>query len=182
MPLRRRLLALVALVLALCLVAGGALTYWHGLLKVELEMSSATDVAASAVGDAISTLDANPDAPAYLNRVVHSFDGDRHVVARLIARDGSVITESSLRSPGDPAPSWLYKLLAGPVHAKRIELPNDLEHIAAITIRADPHNEIGEVWEDLKLKFLIIAGFCSTVLALIYAILGRAHRPHKALS
>ena len=98
MPLRRRLLALVALVLALCLVAGGALTYWQGLRKIELEMSSAIEVADSAVGDAMSTIGASPDAAAYLHRIITSFDGDRHVVARLMAP-----TEkwSTLRVSGD---------------------------------------------------------------------------------
>ena len=84
--------------------------------------------------------------------------------------------------PVDPAPAWLYKLLAGPAHSRRFELPADLKHLGVITIEADPHNEIGEVWEDLKLKFLIIFGFCGVVLALIYAILGRALRPLEALS
>jgi two-component system, NarL family, sensor histidine kinase UhpB len=181
MPLRRRLLALVALVLALCLAAGGALTYWQGLRKIELEMSSAIEVADSAVGDAMSTIGTSPDAPAYLHRIVTSFDGDRHVVARLVGPNGTVDV-SRLRPPSDPAPTWLYKLLAGPVHSRRFELPADLKHLGVITIEADPHNEIGEVWEDLKLKFLIIFGFCGIVLALIYAILGRALRPLEALS
>ena len=181
MPLRRRLLALVALVLAVCLAAGGALTYWQGLRKIELEMSSAIEVADSAVGDAMSTIGTSPDASAYLHRIVTSFDGDRHVVARLVGSNGTVDV-SRLRPPGDPAPSWLYKLLAGPAHSRRFELPAGLKHLGVITIEADPHNEIGEVWEDLKLKFLIIFGFCGIVLALIYAILGRALRPLEALS
>jgi len=182
MPLRRRLLALVALVLALCLVAGGALTYWQGLRKIELEMSSAIEVADSAVGDAMSTIGASPDAAAYLHRIITSFDGDRHVVARLMAPDGKVVDASRLRRPVDPAPTWLYKLLSGPVHSRRFELPTELKHHGVVTIEADPHSEIGEVWEDLKLKVLIISGFCAVVLALIYAILGWALRPLEALS
>jgi two-component system sensor histidine kinase UhpB len=54
--------------------------------------------------------------------------------------------------------------------------------MGSITIEADPHNEVGEVWEDLKLKFLIIFGFCSIVLGLIYATLGRALKPLEDLS
>ena len=69
---------------------------------------------------------------------------------------------------------------ARPIPAFRITC--GLKHLGVITIEADPHNEIGEVWEDLKLKFLIIFGFCGVVLALIYAILGRALRPLEALS
>jgi two-component system, NarL family, sensor histidine kinase UhpB len=182
MPLRRRLLALVALVLALCLFVGGALTYWAGLRKIELEMSSAIEVGDSAVTDALSTIGASSDASAQLHRIVSSFDGDRHVVARLAAPGGTAVDISRLKAPVDPAPSWLYDLLAGRGHSRSFTLPDNLKHLGSITIEADPHNEVGEVWEDLKLKFLIVSIFCGVVLALIYAILGWALRPLEALS
>src|SRR5215470_1840809 len=104
MPLRRRLLALVALVLALCLVAGGALTYWHGLRKIDLEMSSAIEVGSSTVGDALSAIGTSSDAGLQVQRLVSSFDGDRHVVARLVAADGSIVRSSRLKPPSDPPP------------------------------------------------------------------------------
>jgi two-component system sensor histidine kinase UhpB len=182
MPLRRRLLALVALVLAFCLIAGGALTYWHGLRKIELEMSAAIAVGNSAVSDALSALASTPDAAAHLHRIVRSFDGDRHVIAQLAAPNGAVVDVSRLRAPVDPAPGWLYDLLTGPMHTRTFALPENLKQIGSLIIMADPHNEVGEVWEDLKLKFVIIAGFCSVVLALIYATLGRALRPLEDLS
>jgi two-component system sensor histidine kinase UhpB len=182
MPLRRRLLALVALVLALCLIAGGALTYWTGLRKIELEMSSAIEVGDSAVSDALTAIGASSDASAHLHRIVSSFDGDRHVAARLVSPDGTIVDVSRLKAPIDPAPSWLYDLLAGPIHSKSFDLPDNLKHLGTIKIEADPHNEVGEVWEDLKLKFLIISVFCGVVLTLIYAILGWALRPLEALS
>ncbi len=93
-----------------------------------------------------------------------------------------MVDASRLRRPVDPAPTWLYKLLSGPAHSRRFELPAELKHHGVVTIEADPHSEIGEVWEDLKLKVLIISGFCAVVLALIYAILGWALRPLEALS
>ena len=41
MPLRRRLILLIALVLCLSLVIGAILTYWQAVRKVDLEMTSA---------------------------------------------------------------------------------------------------------------------------------------------
>ncbi|WP_045835843.1 HAMP domain-containing protein [Hyphomicrobium sp. 99] len=182
MPLRRRLLALVALVLALCLIAGGALSYWHGLRKVDLEMSSAIDVAASAVSDALSTMSPGADARAQVLRLLSSFDGDRHIRVSLVSPDGKLINASRLQLPSDPPPRWLYWLLSGSTRERTFDLPGDLRKIGTITIAADSHNEVGEVWEDLKLKFAIIGGFCGVVLALIYASLGRALRPLEQLS
>jgi two-component system, NarL family, sensor histidine kinase UhpB len=182
MPLRRRLLALVALVLALCLVGGGLLTYWYGLRKVDLEMSSAIEVAGSAVGDALLSVTSGTGASAQVQRIVSSFDGDRHVLARLLAPDGKVISESHLERPTDPPPKWLYRLLAGEQRSRVFELPAGLKKFGTIEISADSHNEVGEVWEDLKLKFLIVVSFCAVVLTLIYATLGRALRPLEQLS
>jgi two-component system sensor histidine kinase UhpB len=182
MPLRRRLLLFTSLVLALCLVAAGALTYWQGLRKVELEMTSAIEVANSAVGDAVSAAGGNLATPAYLRRIVRSFDGDRHIVARLLDSNGNVVAVSRLRRPPDAAPSWLNWLLAGKAHISHFQLPDKFEGFGSIVIETDPHNEISEVWEDLKLKTFIVLLFCGVVLALIYATLGRALRPLEDLS
>jgi two-component system, NarL family, sensor histidine kinase UhpB len=182
MPLRRRLLVLVALVLTLCLIGGGALTYWYGLRKIDLEMTSALDVAASSVSDALSTVKPGADASAQVQRVVASFDGDRHIVARLVAPTGTVIGTSRLLKPADPPPRWLYGLLAGAQRERVFDLPPEIKNLGTIVIHADPHNEVSEVWEDLKLKFLIVASFCVVVLALISATLERALRPLEQLS
>lgn len=182
MPLRRRLLMLVALVLALCLVAGGTLTYWHGLRKVDLEMSSAIEVGSSAVSDALSTIGSSADARAQVHRLMSSFDGDRHIFVRLLSPDGKVIDASRLQQPADPPPNWLYWLLSGSTRVRSFDMPRGLKTFGTITIAADSHNEVGEVWEDLKLKFAIVGGFCVIVLALIYASLGRALRPLEQLS
>src|SRR5689334_17036423 len=101
MPLRRRLLALVALVLALCLFGGGLLTYWYGLRKVDLEMSSAIEVAGSAVGEALLSVTSGTDSSAQVQRIVASFDGDRHVLARLLTPDHKVISASRIERPTD---------------------------------------------------------------------------------
>jgi two-component system sensor histidine kinase UhpB len=182
MPLRRRLLVLVVLVLGACLLVGSALTYWAGLRKIELEMSSAIGVGVTAVTDALSSIETNSDPEAQIARTVRAFDGDRHVVARLIAPDGAVKEVSRLKEPVDPPPAWLYRLLEGQTHTRTFELPANLQHIGKIEIEADAHNEVGEVWEDLQLKFLIISIFFGVVLALIYAILGRALTPLEDLS
>ncbi len=182
MPLRRRLLALVALVLALCLTGGGALTYWYALRKIDLEMSSAIEVASSAVGDALSTVGLGADGAAQVQRIISSFDGDRHIVARLVGPDGKIVIASRLEKPADPSPHWLYRLLAGEQRETTFNLPAGAKNLGTIKIYADPHNEVSEVWEDLQLKFLIVASFCAIVLALIYATLGRALRPLEQLS
>ena len=182
MFLRRRLLVLVALVLGACLLLGGALTYWASLRKVEIEMSSAIEVGNSTVSDAMASIAISGDPLAYLRRVVRSFDGDRHVIARLVAPDGTTKEVSRLEPPRDPPPHWLHQLFAGNTYTREFQPPAPFKGIGTVELRSDSHNEVGEVWEDLKLKLIIIGGFCGTVLALIYASLGRALKPLEDLS
>ncbi len=115
MPLRRRLLVLVALVLGACLLVGGALTYWAGLRKIELEMSSAIAVGSSAVMDTLTSIQESSDPEAQLTRIVRAFDGDRHLVARLVGPNGALKSASRLKAPVDPPPAWLYELLEGKI-------------------------------------------------------------------
>ena len=179
MPLRRRLLVFISLVLLACLLGGGALTYWQGVRKIELEMSSAITVGENAVRDSILPLSEGPITSAQIQRVIGSFDGDRHLSARVENDAGALTTASKLRPPADPAPAWLNRLLMGPAHTAKIDLPHTR---GQIILEANPLNEISEVWEDAKIKLAIIAGFCSLVLILVSATLKRALRPLENLS
>lgn len=181
MPLRRRLLLLVFLVLAISLLGGGVLTYWHGVGKIETEMQSAREVGESAVRDALSSINASGDANQHLRRIVSSFDGDRHLRVSHVGTDGAVIATSRVSRPTDPPPTWLHRALAGPPDPSLLNLPAGLESLGHIVVEPVPTNEIGEVWEDAKLKLVIIGGFCALVLALTYAALGRALRPLESL-
>ncbi len=183
MSLRRRLLTMVFVVLGLCLVAGSALTYWHSVRKVDIEMISAEEVGVSALRDALlAAHDPTSDARLQIRRVLSAFDGDRHLKVRLVSPTGDILERSRVPPPADPAPEWLFALLAGERSPRVIELPPHMRALGHIEVEAQPANEISEVWEDAKLKLLIIGGFCALVLALTYATLGSALRPLETLS
>ncbi|HPG88437.1 MAG TPA: histidine kinase [Hyphomicrobium sp.] len=179
MPLRHRLLALIAILLVASLLGGSILTYWHGLKKIELEMSSAVAVAENAVRDAVLPLLPGPIQDTQIDRIVSSFDGDRHVRARFVTDDGNALYQSHVLMPKDPAPQWLINVLTGAQHNASMELPEGRGHIQ---LQADSLNEITEVWDDAKLKLAIVGGFCALVAAMISMTLGRALRPLEDLS
>jgi two-component system sensor histidine kinase UhpB len=179
MSLRRRLLALIALLLVASLLGGGALTYWQGTRKIELEMSSAIAVGDNALRDAVLPLLPGPISDRQIDRIISSFDGDRHLRARWILPDGKTRLESRVLQPASPAPDWLYRLFAET--PKSTDLPLPEEH-GKILLQADPLNEVTEVWDDAKVKLAIVGGFCSLVLGMISLTLGRALRPLEDLS
>lgn len=179
MSLRHRLLALIAVLLTASLIGGGILTYWHGLQKIELEMSSAIAVAENAVRDAVLPLLPGPISDSEINRIISSFNSDRHIRADFAGPEGSARFQSRLKLPSDPAPQWLISLLTGEPHATSLELPDGR---GRIQLRADPLNEITEVWDDAKLKLAIVGGFCALVTTMISITLGRALKPLEDLS
>jgi two-component system, NarL family, sensor histidine kinase UhpB len=179
MSLRRRLLALIALLLAASLLAGGALTYWNGTRKIDLEMSSALAVGDNALREAVGPMLTGPITDAQLSRAISSFDGDRHVQAIHVLTDGTALAMSRVRQPSDPAPKWLLRLLTAEPAATELQLPSGL---GKIILKADPLNEVTEVWDDAKEKLAIVGGFCTLVLTMISLTLGRALRPLETLA
>lgn len=179
MSLRRRLLAFITLLLVASLFGGGLLTYLHGERRVELEMSSALSVGDSAIRDALLPMLSGPIKEDQLRRVISSFDGDRHLKARLLGSDGSLRAESRVRPAQEPAPQWLNRAMAGPPQRVELALPEGGGKIQLVT---DPLNEISEVWEDAKLKLAIVGGFCLLALGMISVTLGRALKPLEDLS
>jgi len=179
MSLRHRIVVLIALLVPLSLLAGGVLTYWHAIDKVETEMAAAVALGETTIRDVMSTLPNKADANEQIVRLVRSFDGERHVRVDLLAADGRTAMSSKVAAPVNPAPSWLARALTGAPHMREVPMPAGMS--GALRISADPANEIGEVWEDVTLKLEIIAGFFGLVLALVYFALGRALRPLENL-
>jgi two-component system, NarL family, sensor histidine kinase UhpB len=182
MPLRHRLISLIALVLLVSLAIGSLLTYWQAIRKIEIEMTSAIASGESTVRDAMITLPEVSDPARQVALLISSFDDERHLRASLVNPAGETNWVSRVRPPTDPAPPWLYRVLAGPEHEKTIALPVKFEAIGAIKLQTDPANEVAEVWEDATLKLMLISGFFAVVLALVYWSLGKALRPLEDLS
>lgn len=182
MPLRQRLLVLISLVLLVSLIGGSVLTYWQSVRRIALEMSAAITVGQTAMTDAIAAIAPSRDVESQIARIVASFDGDRHLRARLVSPDGAMQLMSRVRAPVDPAPNWLNRALGDPREIVSFDLPPMAAHLGRLQIETDSLNEVSEVWDDIRLKFIIIASFCSLVLASVYATLGRALRPLEDLS
>ena len=182
MPLRRRLIVLIALVLLLSLAIGSLLTYWQAVRKIEIEMTSAIAAGESTIRDAMIPLAEVSDPDRQLALLISSFNDERHLRASIIKPAGEEAMVSRVRPPADPAPPWLYQLLAGPPHALTVPLPGRLAALGSIKLETDPANEVAEVWEDATLKFELISGFFAVVLALVYWSLGKALRPLEDLS
>lgn len=180
--LRRRILVLISLALLASIAAGLLLTYWHANKKVAVEMRAALTSAQGFVNDALEPLPKATEPSRSLQRIVSSFDGNRHLRAFWIGPAGQQFTESHLAPPDEHAPDWFFRIFGGEPLTADVTLPRKMTDLGFIRLATDSQSEVGEVWEDLSLKMLIVLIFTALVLTLVNSALGHALRPLTNLS
>ncbi len=168
MSLRARLTLLIVLLLGFGLGVATGLAAWQAAQRLRTELGAALLVAAQTVrGDAAAR-----DEPVRLARLVAEFNGDRHVQAVLLGSDGEVLRASTLASAGDPVPGWFAALVGRgppPVIVR--------QGAGTVLLRADPANELQEVWGSLRDELLGFAAFCGPAVLLVHLTMRGALRP-----
>jgi two-component system sensor histidine kinase UhpB len=173
MSLRVRLIVSIVIVLFLSLCVGGAAACWHATRSVRTEMQAALAVGTQTVRNGVAGVSA-----AGLERLVHEFDGDRHVRADLLDVSGQWRAGSVPATLAPNVPAWFVDLLAPKLPPARF----DLGAAGAIRLTADPRNEAGEVWTQWQ-DDLVAAGLSSGLsIVLVAVVVGRALRPLDRLS
>jgi two-component system, NarL family, sensor histidine kinase UhpB len=178
MPLRVRLIASIMVVLFVSLCVGGAAAGWHAVRSVRTEMQAALAVGAQTLRNGIDALPELPNSGDGPPRLVHTFDGDRHVRAMLRDISGGLRVASTLPALAPNVPTWFVVLLAPSIAPERF----DLGPGGAITLEPDPRNEIGEVWTQLQDDLVAIGLSCGLSIVLVCLVVGRALRPLDRLS
>jgi two-component system sensor histidine kinase UhpB len=181
-PLRLRVIGLVAIGLAISLALGGAVACINASHGVRTEMTAALLVAQRAVENALVPSDGVTSLHE-VESVITAFEGNRHVRLRLSGAR-SVSAAPTLEEPAiGRVPRWFVHLLRPAPVSVRVPLPlNDANgEPAVVVIESDPHNEILEAWNALGDALLVLALFCFATFALIYVFIGRALRPLERL-
>ena len=181
MSLRTTLILGIALVLAVSLLCGGALVYWHAVNKVDTEMRAAMGVGERTVRNAVEDMKRATSPLQDMASLVKSLDGDRHLRATLLAPDGTVSARSTPLPSSDPAPGWFFGMLAHDPAVSRVPGPMSSGRSGVILLETDSRNEIAEAWSDAILTFGILTLFCCSSALLVYWVLGRALRPLSAV-
>lgn len=177
MSLRFRVLAGLALVLVLSLGVAGALACAQAVRSVRTELGAAlsggllaaTDLAAAAPADGLD--------PAPLAQRVIAFDGNRHVLARLLDASGRVLASSRVATRPSPPPAWFVWIVDPHLSPRRLA-------VGAFTVMltADPTNEAGEVWDSYGDDAIGLGTFCLLAGALTFVTVTRALRPLALLA
>ncbi len=174
MSLRLRVVAAIALVLLTGSVVGTALAGWQARLVLREELVAALAGGRQTLSGALDTLNTSPNPGRDLNRLVRAFDGNRHLVATLLSRNGRVAAVSR-PLPVHPAPAWFGALFAPDVGAVQVSTPGP--EYSTLVLTPVYANDVAGIWaEFIALVGVLAASFIVGAL-LVWLTVGRALRP-----
>jgi two-component system sensor histidine kinase UhpB len=177
MSLRGQFFLSVILALALSLSVLGVVACWHARRSVDNEMRMALEASDRIVDNALLSVPAK-GVDVYLQRLVRSFDDNRHVRVTLVA-DGRTLALSKLAA-ADPVPGWYQRLLEIPVD-QRIDTAPALG-ARSLRVATDAHNEIGEAWVQFRDGATILGLFSLLVLGVLHLVMARLAVPLRKLN
>lgn len=179
--LRLGLILAIAVILISTLAVGGLLTYWHAANKVDVEMKSTLAAVQRTIRVALQDMESTPSQTRQVERLIQTFDESRHVRVELKSKDDQTIIASRPAATAGNMPGWFFNLLAPRAETAVIEWPGGRAAGEHILVTADPFNEVGEVWGDVRLHLSTLALFCILTLAILSALLGYALSPLSRL-
>jgi two-component system sensor histidine kinase UhpB len=177
LSLRLGLILSIAAILASTLVVTAVLTYRHAVHKLDVEMQSTLTAVQRTIEVALQDIQGVPIDAAHVQRLVQTFDGSRHVRVELHDKSGKYLLSSVPAPVESGMPDWFFELLSPKEMTARVDWPNGSNLGQHIVVTADPRNEAGEVWSDVRLHLSTILLFCLLTLAVLSVLLSYALAP-----
>jgi two-component system sensor histidine kinase UhpB len=180
MSLQTRLLAAIFLALLASFSVGAGLATWHAARSVHDELAASLASAREGTLAGLANLAAGNAGDAQLRRMLQAFDGNQHVQAALLGKDGRVIMASK-PGVGAGAPAWFLRLVAPPL--KKVVAPvAAVPGVSAFRLEADAASEAGERWAELSERMASLGVFFVVAALLCSVTVGRSLRPLTALA
>ena len=167
MSLRSRVLAAIALVLCINAVLGAGLAVVRAHASLRSELGVAMQGAQRSLGNALRA--PMPDDP---ERLVHGYDGDRHLRAVLLGPDGRPRLMSTPFRSAHVAPGWFSALVDPKLPASTLPAPG-----GAIRLEPAPAADLADAWLNFADLLAVLSFACLMGCGLVWLLIGQALRP-----
>lgn len=181
MTLRLRLLLSIVLSLLLACALAVTVSCVRAAGSVRAEVGAALSGSVQIVRNGIDGMGAGADLITEAARLVHSFNGSRHVQATLLDPDGRPIASSALPRPPYPAPPWFLRLVT-PDQSQLLAVVAIGNTGLFIRLRADPLSEATKEWAFLENSAVDLLVLCLLAACGMALTLSRALRPLTQLA
>lgn len=175
--LRHGLIIAIAGILVSTLMISAALTYWHAGHKLDVEMKSMLAAVQRTIRVALQDIEESPAGSRQVARLIRTYDHSRHVRVELKDASGHTLLASQPAPVAGGMPDWFFRLIETHEMSAVIDGLGPKADGSKIVITADPRNEAGEVWGDIKLHLSTLALFCVLALSILSALLRYALSP-----
>ncbi|MCG8324021.1 MAG: histidine kinase [Thiotrichales bacterium] len=181
MSLRARLSILITLLFLLILIGGSVFIIENARRAIHDEVRSAARFTLQLIEIALSSVDSSNQDNVRQNLLsrVSQLESSRHLQIRIVNRQN---IESRLPITPDPpiqadAPEWFVNLVRPEIIEYRRMFISGNRNTTEILIRADPSDEITEVWKDTKNTISMFVLFVVMSILIVYYTLGRGLAP-----
>jgi two-component system sensor histidine kinase UhpB len=178
MSLRFRIVAAIALVLLVGSALGLAFAGWRARHWLWGELASAQASGELIVMRAYADLPHQGRPEQALADLIATFNGNRHLKARLVARGGRTLAQS-LPELTEAPPAWFVHLLGVRINSVRLSAPDAQGHV--VELAPVDVNDLAALWSEFLDLSLVLALFCGGGAGLVFVVVGGALRPVRAL-
>ena len=161
--------AAISVAVALCI----ALFIFHAATRINSESESARRLANDFIVSALPSINQLDKPEAELERLIKEANHLRH--ARIYSSRTSVQddTGNSLESP----PNWFTRFLTPNSESREIEIVTKSGFEDKITIKANPADEITEIWQEIKWISIASLGVISATVLIISIVVSNTLSP-----
>lgn len=179
MSLRFRLNLLITLMFVVILITGAVLVIQHARKAVAEETQSTANLTLQLLEVAFDNIGPQADPVDVIVSHLGRFEKTRHLHIDLVGTDGlrNRIAPYA-RSPHETeAPDWFVRLVRPPLPELTREVAMPGATPMQIAIRADPADEIREVWRETRAMLGLLLSFCLLANGLVFFTVGRSLKP-----
>ncbi len=177
LPLRARILSMVALVELGFLVACSLILFVNAQRAIRNEVRSSEQLAREFAHTAVSLLLRENDPAARLHLLPAQLQQPRHARLTVVDADGQLLTPPYLTESDHSAPEWFVRLLQGVERRSVIPITIRNHTYGAIIVTTDRRDEIAEIWEDTASLFVAGLITCAFLLFAIDRVITHGLRP-----
>ena len=182
MSLRARVVALIGAVLLLSLLMGTLVAGYQSRRALHEELTSGLSGGHTTVLAAFEDLPQSDHPDRDLRQLVATFNGNRHVRARLMDGAGKPVFVSQTEMADFLAPPWFQSLLGQPPPPVSIEVPSVIPGAHTIVLSPIPELDAAVAWRQFAGVLLVLTGLTALGIILVYLVIGAAFRPLTALA
>ena len=166
--LKTRLTLIVSVIVIITLLGQGVLLIHNWKQAIRSEVDSSYNLAKRLVGSSLITPSSSL-REIQKQEIVGVLEGMRHIRVMVDYGNQKIISPSDSQEDNKTSvPDWFSKI----IYPYQEALPKvniySFNHASKLTIQADTHDEIEEVWEDFKIQSLITIAFSTFIIFLMY--------------